>query len=67
MNILIDQALNYLRWIQIVIILHSQEIALKSLSNPETKEEYATNKYDFLPSESKELHPTFRVDGVRFT
>ncbi len=24
-------------------------------------------KYIFLPSESKELHPTFQVDGVRFT
>ena len=32
-NILIDQTLNYLRWIQIVIISYSQKIALKSSSN----------------------------------
>jgi hypothetical protein len=25
------------------------------------------DKYNFLPSESKELHPTFNVDGVKFT
>ncbi len=31
------------------------------------KEEYENDKYNFLPSESKELHPTFNVDRVRFT
>ncbi len=31
------------------------------------REEYEREKVKFLPSESKELHPTFQVDGVRFT
>ena len=31
------------------------------------REEYEKDKYIFLPSESNELHPTFQVDGVRFT
>ncbi len=31
------------------------------------REEYENDKYDFLPSESKELQPTFHLDGVRFT
>ena len=31
------------------------------------REEYEQDKYNFLPSESEELHPTFQVDGVRFT
>ncbi len=31
------------------------------------KEEYEKDKYNILPSEGKELHPTFQVDGVRFT
>jgi hypothetical protein len=34
---------------------------------PAAAEEYENDKYNFLPSESKELHPTFQVDGVRFT
>jgi hypothetical protein len=29
------------------------------------KEEYEKDKYNFLPSESEELHPTFQVDGKK--
>jgi hypothetical protein len=29
--------------------------------------EYEKDKYNFLPSESQELHPSFIVDGLRFT
>jgi hypothetical protein len=31
------------------------------------REECENDKYNFLPSESKELHPAFQVDGIRFT
>jgi hypothetical protein len=31
------------------------------------REEYEKDKYNFLPRESKELHPTFKVDGKAFT
>ena len=31
------------------------------------REEYEKDKVNFLPSDSNELHPTFQVDGVRFT
>jgi hypothetical protein len=31
------------------------------------KEEYENDKYNFLPSENQKLHPTFQVDGIRFT
>ena len=31
------------------------------------REEYEKDKYNFLPSESGELHPTFKVDGKAFT
>ena len=31
------------------------------------REEYEKDKYNFLPSESNELHPTFKVDGKPFT
>ncbi len=31
------------------------------------KEEYEKEKYNFLPSVSKTLHPTFKVDGNTFT
>jgi hypothetical protein len=27
------------------------------------REEYEKDKYNFLPRESEELHPTFKVDG----
>ncbi len=30
---------------------------------PHMREEYEKDKYTFLPSESDELHPTFKVDG----
>jgi hypothetical protein len=30
-------------------------------------DEYNKDKYNYLPRESKELHPTFEVDGKRFT
>ena len=30
-------------------------------------DEYNKDKYNYLPRESDELHPTFQVDGVRFT
>ena len=31
------------------------------------REEYEKDKYNFLPSESEELHPTFKVDDKAFT
>jgi hypothetical protein len=31
------------------------------------REEYEKDKYNFLPSESKELHPTFNVEGMAFS
>ena len=31
------------------------------------REEYEKDKYNFLPSESQELHPTFNVEGTRFS
>jgi hypothetical protein len=40
---------------------------IEKLIKSELKEEYENDKYNFLPSESKELHPTFQVDGVGFT
>ena len=43
------------------------EDSIEKIIKPEMKEEYKKDKYNFLPSESKELHPTFQVDGIRFT
>ncbi len=43
------------------------EDSIEKLIRPEMREEYENYKYNFLHSESKELHPTFQVDGVRFT
>jgi hypothetical protein len=43
------------------------EDSIEKLNRPEMREEYENDNYNFLPSESKELHPTFLVDGVRFT
>jgi hypothetical protein len=44
---------------------------IEKLIRPEMREEYEKDKYNFLPSESEELHPTFQVtfnvDGVKFT
>jgi hypothetical protein len=42
------------------------EDSIEKLIKPEMKEEYENDKYNFLPSESKELHPTFQVDGIKF-
>ena len=40
---------------------------IDKLIKPELREQYEKEKYNFLPSESEELHPTFNVDGKRFT
>ena len=40
---------------------------IEKLIKPELREQYVKEKYNFLPSESDELHPTFNVDGKRFT
>jgi hypothetical protein len=34
---------------------------------PGMREEYEQDKYNYLPSESNESHPTFQVDGMKFT
>ena len=43
------------------------EDSIEKLIKPHMREEYNKEKYNFLPSESSELHPTFAVDGKRFT
>jgi hypothetical protein len=43
------------------------EDSIEMLIKPEMKEEYEKDKYYFLLPESKELHPTFQVDGIEFT
>ena len=43
------------------------EDSIEKLIRLEMKEVYEKDKYNLLPSESEELHPTFNVDGVRFT
>ncbi len=43
------------------------EDSIEKLIKPHIREEYEKDKFNFLPSESQELHPTFQVDGVRFT
>ena len=43
------------------------EDSIEKIIKPEMREEYEKDKYNFLPSESKELHPTFNVDGKPFT
>ena len=43
------------------------EDSIEKLIKPEMKEQYEKDKYNFLPSESNELHPTFNVDGKKFT
>ena len=40
---------------------------IDKLIKPELREQYKKEKYKFLPSESDQLHPTFNVDGKRFT
>ena len=42
------------------------EDSIEKLIKPEMKQEYEKDKYNFLPSESEELHPTFEVDGAKF-
>jgi hypothetical protein len=41
--------------------------SIDKLIKPEMIDEYNKDKYNFLPRESQELHPTFEVDGKRFT
>ena len=43
------------------------EDSIEKIIKPNMREGYEKDKYNFLPSESEELHPTFQVDGVRFT
>ena len=43
------------------------EDSIEKIIKPEMREEYQSDKINFLPSESKELHPTFQIDGIRFT
>ncbi len=43
------------------------EDSIDKLIKPNMKERYEKDKYNFLPSESDELHPTFKVDGKAFT
>jgi hypothetical protein len=43
------------------------EDGIEKLIKSEMKKEYEKDKCNFLPSESKELHPIFQVDGVKFT
>jgi hypothetical protein len=42
------------------------EDSIEKLIKSGMKEEYEKDKFNFLPSESKELHLTFQVDVVRF-
>jgi hypothetical protein len=43
------------------------EDSIEKLIKPHMREEYEKDKYKFLPRESNELHPTFKVDGKAFT
>jgi hypothetical protein len=43
------------------------EDSIDKIIKPEMRAEYEKDKYNFLPRESEELHPTFQVDGVKFT
>ena len=43
------------------------EDSIEKIIKPEMRAEYERDKYNFLPSESNELHPTFNVDGKPFT
>jgi hypothetical protein len=40
---------------------------IDKIIKPHMRDEYEKDKYNFLPSESQELHPTFQVDETRFT
>ncbi len=37
------------------------EDSIEKLIKPRMREEYEKDKYNFLPSESNELHPTFQL------
>ncbi len=43
------------------------EDSIEKLIKQHMRQEYEKDKYNFLPRDSEELHPTFQVDGVRFT
>ncbi len=43
------------------------EDSIEKFIKPHMREEYEKDKYNFLPSECGELHPTFKVDGKAFT
>ena len=43
------------------------EDSIDKLIKPHMREEYEKDKHNFLPSDSDELHPTFKVDGKAFT
>jgi hypothetical protein len=40
---------------------------IDKIIKPDMIDEYNKDKYNFLPRESQELHPTFEVDGKPFT
>ena len=40
---------------------------IDKIIKPEMRAEYEKEKYEYLPRESEELHPTFKVDGKAFT
>ncbi len=42
------------------------EDSIEKLIKPHVREEYEMDKYNVLPSESGELHTTFKVDGKAF-
>ena len=66
-NILIDQTLNFLEMDTDNNYFAFSEESIEELIKPLMREEYEKDKYNFLPSESQELHPTFKVDGKAFT
>ena len=43
------------------------EDRIDKLIKPHMREEYENDKYNYLPRDSQELHPTFKVDGKAFT
>ena len=49
------------------LYLAFSEDNIEKLIKHELREQYEKEKYNFLPSESDELHHTFNVDGKRFT
>jgi hypothetical protein len=40
---------------------------IEKLIKPHMREAYEMDKYNFLPRDSQELHPTFKVHGKSFT